>query len=412
MIAYSRYELANGLRLLVHEDRSTPLIAVNIAYNVGSRFDPPSHTGFAHLFEHLMFGGSASADSFDDPLQEAGGDSNAFTNNDITNYYEVLPAENVDTALWLEADRLHRLTLNQKALNVQRKVVVEEFKETCLNQPYGDVWHHLSAMCYQHHPYRWPVIGLEPKHIKDATLEVVSEFFKTYYNPANAVLVLAGNLSGEEGLALAEKWFGPIPGGQRANPSLSVEPPQTAKRFQRVEAEVPVNALYMAFHMPGRNTPEYYTCDLLTDLLAYGKSSRLYYRFVKSEKLFTEVDAYVTGTTDPGLIVVEGRIAPGVSYERAEAAIWDELHRLRSERLPDSELEKLKNRAESNLEFGESGTLSKAMNLAYYEILGHAELINREAEYYQLQTADSLREMALQVFREENCSVLYYGKGT
>jgi zinc protease len=411
MISYSRYELANGLRLLVHEDRSTPLIAVNIAYNVGSRFDPPSHTGFSHLFEHLMFGGSDSAPSFDDPLQEAGGDSNAFTNNDITNYYEVLPAENVETALWLEADRLHRLKLNQKALNVQRKVVVEEFKETCLNQPYGDVWHHLSAMCYEHHPYRWPVIGLEPKHIQDATLEVVSDFFKTYYNPANAVLVLAGNLSGEEGLKLAEKWFGAIPGGHWAAPQLPAEPPQTAKRFKRVEADVPVNALYLAFHMPARNTPEYYTCDLLTDLLAYGKSSRLYQRFVKTDQLFTEVDAYVTGTSDPGLVVVEARLGPGVSFEQGENAIWDELRRVQTERLSDTELEKLKNRAESNLVFGESGTLPKAMNLAYYEILGDAELINRETELYQQQTADSLLEMARQIFREENCSVLYYGQG-
>lgn len=408
MIPFSKKILPNGLRVISHEDRSTPLVAVNIAYNVGSRNDPTHRTGFAHLFEHLMFGGSKHAPDFDGPLQEAGGDSNAFTNNDITNYYEVLPVENVETALWLEADRLAHLKLNQRNLNKEKKVVVEEFKETCLNQPYGDVWHHLSDLAYRHHPYRWPVIGLEPQHISDAKLEDVSAFFKQYYNPSNAVLVLAGNMGQEEAFTLAEKWFGHIPAVEKEPASIQQEPPQTERRFKHVEKGAPVPTLYMAFHMPDRLHADYYEYDLLSDLLALGKSSRMYQRFVKEEKLFTEIDVYLTGTNDPGLFVVEGRLAEKTTFEQAEKAVWEELMLTQTTLVPERELQKLKNRAESNLIFSEAGTMSIAQNLAYFELLGDAHHINGEGDRYQAITAEGLQRVAKEVFREENCSVLYY----
>lgn len=409
MIDFKRNVLKNGLVVLVQEDHSTPMVAVNLAYNVGSRNDHPERTGFAHLFEHLMFGGSKNAKSFDEPIQMAGGDANAFTNYDHTCYHEILPAENLETALWLEADRMANLTLNKKALDTQRKVVVEEFYETCLNQPYGDLWHHFSKLCYaEGHPYRWPVIGLEPQHIKDAKLEDVASFFKEHYNPSNAVLSLVGNVTHENALALAEKYFGEIavgPSREWHTADLVLAP--TPARMH-VKAKVPVHCLVMAFPVPARVHPDYYKFDLLSDLLGYGKSSRLYKRLIKEQKLFTEIDASLTGTYDPGLLVLEGKLAEGVTLEQAEAAVWTVFEEMTEQGTDAHEVQKLKNRLESNLVFGDIGVMNRATNLGLYELLGDANLINTEGELYQKITQQDLEETAKATLRPENCYVLWY----
>jgi len=408
LIQFSKFELDNGLRVLVHEDNSTPMAAVNILYNVGARDESPEKTGFAHLFEHLMFEGSANIPDFDDPLQVAGGDSNAFTNNDITNFYDIVPAQNLETAFWLESDRMLKLNFNQKALEIQQKVVIEEFKETCLNKPYGDVWHHLADMAYQVHPYRWPTIGKVPKHIEDATLEDVKEFFFKHYRPNNAILVVAGNVTVDEVKRLSQKWFGEIPKGETPSRKLPQEPQQQKLHHKINTAKVPVDALYLAFHIPGRLEEGYHIADLLSDVLSNGLSSRLYRRLLKDQAIFNDIDAYITGNIDPGLLIIEGRPANGVSLEQAEAAIWKELEELKAQPISERELQKLKNKIESTLIFSEANILNKAINLAFYELLGNAELINEEASIYQKITTTQLHEMAKEIFVKENCSDLYY----
>ncbi len=408
MIRFERFELDNGLKVLVHEDDSTPMAAVNVLYNVGARDESPEKTGFAHLFEHLMFGGSANIPDFDTPIQMAGGENNAFTNNDITNFYDILPAENLEVAFWLESDRMMSLNFDERVLEVQRKVVVEEFKETCLNEPYGDVWHHIADMAYKVHPYRWPTIGKVPKHVEDATLDDVKEFFFRYYRPNNAVLAVAGNVKAKEVKAMAEKWFGDIPAGNGNIRQLPQEPPQKRLEKRINEANVPVDAVYLAFHMPARNHPDYYVADLLSDVLSNGSSSRLYRRLLKEQQLFSNIDCYVTGSIDPGLLIVEGRPAEGVSIEMATAAIWKELEELKSSSIPEQELQKLKNKMESTLVFSELNVLNKAINLAFFELLGDAELINKEAGFYQQITTASLHRVANEILTEENCSELFY----
>ncbi|HFC01345.1 MAG TPA: insulinase family protein [Phaeodactylibacter sp.] len=408
MIKFSRFVLENGLRVLVHEDNSTPMAAVNILYNVGSKDESPDKTGFAHLFEHLMFGGSKNAPQFDDPIQMAGGECNAFTNNDITNFYNIVPVENLETVLWLESDRMDSLNFSEKSLDVQRKVVVEEFKETCLNQPYGDVWHHLSDLAYKVHPYRIPTIGKIPKHVEDATLEDVKTFFYKFYRPNNAILVLVGNIKTEDAKMLIEKWFGDIPAGKIPERKLPQEPPQHIFRQLTNESNVPSDALYMAFHTSGRGDKEYYGIDLLSDILGNGRSSRLYQRLMKEERLFTQIDAYVTGYLDPGLFVIEGKPAEGVSMQEAEAAIWKELELIKKEKVEDRELQKIKNKMESALEFSEASILNKAINLAFFELLGDAELINSESADYQRVTSEEIQRLAQKIFVKENCSELHY----
>ncbi len=408
VIEYSRFVLKNGLRLLVHEDESTPMVAVNVLYDVGSRDENPEKTGFAHLFEHLMFGGSANIPNFDDPIQLAGGENNAFTNNDLTNFYEVMPAENLEIALWLESDRMLSLNFSEKVLDVQRKVVVEEFKETCLNQPYGDTGHLLADLVYKVHPYRWPTIGLEPRHVEDARLDDVKQFFFRHYRPANAVLVIAGKVKAEEAFRLTEKWFGDIPHGEVEPRQLPQEPPQ--RQFQRkiVEAKVPHDAIFIAFHIGGRLHPDYYILDLLTDVLANGPSSRLFRRLLKEQQLFSAIDCSITGTLDPGLLVVEGKPSANVSLEAAEAAIWKELEETKNELVGEREMQKIKNKAEAALVFSEIGASNIAYNLAAYELMGDASLINREGDLYQAITAEDLQRVAREVLTMENCSTLYY----
>jgi zinc protease len=408
MIQFKKHVLDNGLKVIVHEDLTTPLAAVNILYNVGARDEKPDKTGFAHLFEHLMFGGTKNIPVFDQPLQKAGGENNAFTSNDITNYYETLPAANIETALWLESDRMNQLDFDSGSLEIQRKVVCEEFKENYINQPYGDVWHKLRALAYKNHPYQWPTIGKELSHVENATRADVEKFFNTYYRPNNAILVLAGNISAEEGFRLAEKWFGDIVSAAPIVKNIPSEPRQNEARKLEVSADVPVTALYKAYHMPGRLDEKYFATDLLSDILSAGRSSRLYHPLVKEKKLFSEISAYITGSVDPGMVVVEGKLANNVKMEDAEKALQQELDKMVSGNVTTDELNKVKNRIESQMEFAETEILNKAMNLAFGELLGDADIVNKEKGQYLAVTAEQIKQQAEMVLQENNCSTLYY----
>ena len=410
MIKYTKAVLENGLRVLVHEDRSTPLIAVNVLYDVGARDESEKRTGFAHLFEHLMFGGSKNVKDYDGPIQKAGGDCNAFTNNDLTNFYQILPADNVETALWLESDRMMRLDFNQKSLDTQKKVVIEEFNETCLNKPYGTVWHDLSSLVYKVHPYRWPTIGLEPKHIADASLEDVEQFFYSYYRPNNAILVFSGNIDHDKAVGLSEKWFGGIPKGELPERQIPIEPQQKDHRFLEKKSAVPIDALYMAFRIPGRLHQDYYAIDLLSDVICNGRSSRLYKKLYKEQKIFSSIDAYISGNIDPGILVIEGKPNDGFSLEYGKQKIWEELEKIKDQLVEPEELQKYVNKVESNIEFSESNILNKAINLAFFELIGHTERINNEIEFYQKVKVEDIKRVANDILVEENCSVLHYLK--
>ncbi len=408
MVDFNRFTLANGLKVLVHEDATTPMAVLNILYDVGARDEDPEKTGFAHLFEHLMFGGSINIPNYDEPLQRVGGENNAFTSNDITNYYITLPAENIETAFWLESDRMLSLAFSEKSLDTQRNVVSEEFKQRYLNQPYGDVWLKLRPLAYKKHAYRWATIGKELSHIENATMDDVKAFFKKHYNPQNAILVVGGNVKTEEVKKLAEKWFEPIPAGEKYHRNLIHEEQQTEARQETVKANVPLNAIYMAFKMPGRLNSDYYAFDLLSDILSRGQSSRLYNSLLKEQQLFSEINAYISSSLDPGLFIVEGKLVEGVVIETAEKAIWAELEKLKTELVSDTELTKVKNKVESILVFSEMGLLDKAMNLAYYELLGDAALLNNEtAEFLKVQSAD-IQRIANETFNKKSSSTLYY----
>lgn len=408
VIQFEKFTLDNGLRVLVHEDASSPRVAVNVLYNVGSKDESASRTGFAHLFEHLMFGGSANAPDFDTLLQKAGGDSNAFTTNDLTNFYNVLPPENLELAFWLESDRMAFLQISQGKLDVERQVVLEEFSETCLNQPYGDVWHHFYGLAFEKHPYRWPTIGLTPKHIEQATLEDVQAFYKKYYCPSNAILVVSGQADTAAVRQMAEKWFADLPPGESLQRNLPRETPPISIRRAETRADVPADALYMGFYMPGREEFDFYVCDLLSDILSNGTSSRLYSRLYKQQQLFTGIDAYIMGSVDPGLLIIEGQLAEGVNPDHAEAAIWSELRQLQDQAIQKEELQKLKNMMETNLVFSEISVLTKAINLALFELLGNPQLINEEADLYRRISPEDLQRVARLLFRKENAVVLRY----
>lgn len=408
MINYQRTTLDNGLRLIVNTDKSTPLVAVCITYFVGTRDENPERTGFAHLFEHLMFGGSKNAPNFDDYIQSAGGENNAYTNQDMTVYYEVVPRENLEIALWLEADRMADLTLNKKALNVQRKVVIEEFKETCLNEPYADVWHYLGPLVYKRHPYQVPTIGKEIAHIKDASLEDVQAFFNKFYRPNNAVLTLSGNIELEEAAILAEKWFGDLPSGQPIDRNYPQEEEQEEARHLDVYGAVPLKALYMAFPAAKRSDNAYYADTLLTDVLAEGEASRLYKALVKDKAIFSEIDAYTTATFDMSLVVIEGKLYDNISFEEAEKLIWIELDKLKTELLTQREWEKLQNQVETTLVFSEISTSNKASNLGYYEILGDLSRINTEAQAHKAVTPAVLKARATELFQICKSNTLHY----
>jgi predicted Zn-dependent peptidase len=408
MVSFERFTLANGLKVLVHEDPTTPMAVVNILYDVGARDEHPDQTGFAHLFEHLMFGGSVNIPSYDEPLQRVGGENNAFTSNDITNYYITLPSVNLETAFWLESDRMLSLAFSEKSLEVQRNVVCEEFKQRYLNQPYGDVWLKLRPMAYKQHPYQWATIGKSLDHIENANINDVKAFFNRHYNPSNAIMVVGGDVKLEEVKRLSEKWFGTIPAGKKIPRLLPKEGVQTDERKETVQANVPLNALYKVFHMPARTEQGYYAVDLISDILSRGNSSRLFRNLLKDKKLFSDINAYLTGSLDAGLFVVEGKPLPGVSMDVAEAAIWEELDRISTELVPDAELTKVKNKMESTMVFSEMSLLDKAMNLAYFELLGDANDLNLETQKYLDVNSEEIRSQAKQIFRKENSSTLYY----
>lgn len=407
----NKHTLSNGLRLVHHEDTSTQMVALNIVYDVGARDEHPDHTGFAHLFEHLMFGGSVHIPDYDTPLQLAGGENNAWTNNDITNYYLTVPKPNVETAFWLESDRMLELAFSQQSLEVQRGVVMEEFKQRCLNQPYGDVGHLIRSLAYGVHPYRWPTIGKDLSHIEQATLEEVKTFFYRHYAPNNAVLAVTGNISWDETVRLTEKWFAPIPWREVPVRQLPQEPEQTEERRMTVERNVPLDALFMAYHMCSREDADYYAFDILSDILSNGRSSRLTRRLVQEQKIFSSIDAYISGTRDAGLLFVNGKPAAGVSLEQAEDAVRRELEELRQSFIGDQELEKVKNKFESTQIFGNINYLNVATNLAWYELIGQAEDIDREVGRYRSVTPEQLHTVARRAFRDENRVVLYYKKG-
>ena len=408
MIKYETQTLANGLQVIVHEDKSTNIAVVNVAYKVGSRDEQEEHTGFAHLFEHLMFGGSLNIPSYDEPLQKAGGENNAYTTPDLTNYYLTLPANNIETGFWLESDRMLSLSFDPKVLEVQRKVVIEEFNQRYINQPYGDVWHKIRDMVYKVHSYKWPTIGKDISHIETATMDLVKAFFQKYYVPNNAVLVVAGNINATKGFSLAEKWFGSIPRGDEVRRSIPAEPKQAEKRILEVHEAVPANAYYKAFNMPGRIAEKYYTVDLLSDVLGRGKSSRLNEQLVEKDKIFSELNAYVMGSFDPGLLVLSGKLTNGTDFAQAEKGIAVEIDKMLNSAPTRNELEKVKNQAISSLVFGEVQVLNRAMNLAYFALLGDADLANTENDKLQAVESEDILDQAQEILIENNSSTLYY----
>lgn len=408
MIHFEKFVLDNGLRVIVHTDTTTPMAVLNVMYDVGARDENPSQTGFAHLFEHLMFGGSINIPSYDEPLQMAGGENNAYTTNDLTNYYIQLPAENLETAFWLESDRMLSLAFDENSLDVQRKVVSEEFKEHYLNKPYGDVWHKMRALAYQVHPYQWMTIGKELSHVENAQLQDVKNFFFKHYTPANAVMCVAGNVTIEQVKILSQKWFGNIAAGEKYNRNLPKEPRQTAARKLEVKAKVPLDALYKCWHIYPRLDKRYYTADLITDLLSGGGSSRLYQSLIKEKQLFSNINCFHFGSVDAGLLAIEGKLIKGIKMEDAEKAIEEELEKMKMETVSDAELQKVKNKTESLMAFEDVPLMSRAGSLATYELLGDANLMNKELDHYHAVTAKNIQEESKNIFTENNCSTLYY----
>lgn len=408
MIKYDYTTLDNGLKVIVHQDKSTPLVAMNIIYKVGSRDENPYKTGFAHLFEHLMFGGSVNIPKYDNPLQNAGGENNAFTNNDFTNYYLTIPKNNIETAFWLESDRMLSLAFSEKSLEVQQQVVIEEFKQNYLNQPYGDIYLLLKPLAFKKHPYQWNTIGKDISHIENANMDDVKQFYNKFYNPNNAILSIAGNVISDEIFKLAEKWFGGIEEGDEIIRNYPEEPQQLVNRELIAERNVPQTAIYFAWHMDKRNSKGFYACDLISDILSNGNSSRLFSRLVKDRKMFSELNAFVSGDMDKGLFIVSGKLINGFTPTDAENAIDEQLNDLISIQVSDLELEKVKNKIESNLIFSRLSVLNKAMNLAYYEMLESASLLENEKEKYAAVTKEDIQQKAKEIFAKGKKNKLVY----
>jgi predicted Zn-dependent peptidase len=408
MINFDKFTLSNGLRVIVHHDPTTPLVAMNILYDVGARDEDPDKTGFAHLFEHLMFGGSINIPSYDEPLQKAGGENNAFTNCDFTNYYLTLPKNNLETAFWLESDRMLDLAFSEKSLEVQRQVVIEEFNQSYLNQPYGDVWLLLKPLAYKVHPYQWNTIGKTTQHIAEATMADVKSFYSRYYNPNNAILSLAGDIQSDEIRVLAEKWFGPIASGPENTRKLPAEPDQKEARTLTVHRDVPTNAIYKAWHSCSRMDKNYIASDLISDILGSGESSVLKKELVKKKRLFSEIDAYITGDIDPGLFIISGKLMPDVSIGEADAAIQDAIDTFCHNGIKATDLQKVKNRAATGFEFSKIPLANRALDLAMYEHLGDINLINKISTFYANISLSVIKQTANEIFQSANCSTLYY----
>jgi len=410
MINFDKFELSNGLKVIVHHDNSTPIVAMNIIYKVGARDESVRRTGFAHLFEHLMFGGSVNIPKYDTPLEKAGGENNAFTNSDFTNYYLTLPKNNLEIAFWMESDRMLDLAFSPKSLEVQRQVVIEEFKQNYLNQPFGDVYLLLKPLAYKKHPYRWNTIGKDIKHIESATMEHVKKFYKKYYNPNNAILTIAGDVSTDEIKKLTEKWFGPIPGGKEIIRNYPTEPVQTAPRKKTVNRNVSQNALYMAWHMPKRTDIGFYHCDLISDILSNGNSSRLFRKLVKDKEIFSDINAYVSGDIDEGLFIVSGKLLNGIKMKDAIAAVKKEFALISNELVDEIDFEKVKNKMEANMIFSKISVLSKAMNLGYYELIGDAQMWDKELDIYRSISREDIMNTASEIFQPNNLNTLIYNK--
>jgi predicted Zn-dependent peptidase len=408
MIQFEKFQLDNGLKVLVHQDSSTPMAVVNVLYNVGAKDEDPAKTGFAHLFEHLMFGGSVNIPVYDEPLQRAGGENNAYTTNDLTNYYCQIPAENIETAFWLESDRMLSLAFSKKSLEVQRKVVCEEFKEHYINKPYGDAWHKMRSLAYTKHPYRWMTIGASLQHVEDATMEDVKDFFFQFYRPNNAILVVTGNVQTEQVKQLAEKWFGPIEAGKPYVRNLPKEPVQEKSRSMDVRADVPLDMLMMTWHMGGRFDEGYHATDLITEVLGGGTSARLYEQLIKVKQIFSSIDCYHFGTVDPGLLVIEGKLVKGISMAVAEKAVLEEIEKIKNEILDAKEVQKVINKTESVICFEDMSIMNRAHSLAYYELLGDADLMNKELSMYQKVTPSMIQHTAQEIFQDSNRNTLYY----
>ena len=408
MIEFKKFELSNGLRVVYHKDKSSPVAAFNMLYDVGARDENPNMTGFAHLFEHLMFGGSSNIVDFDGPLQLAGGQSNAFTSNDVTNYYMTLPSVNLESAFWLESDRLNLLAFNKKSLEVQRKVVIEEFKQRYLNQPYGDIWLLLRPLCYKIHPYKWATIGEKIEHIEDAKIEDVQAFFFKHYTPRNSILSISADLELEKIQDLSEKWFNSIEDRSMYSRNLNKEPLQLEKRELWVERNVPNDSIYIAFHMDHRMGEDYHVADLISDILSRGKSARFFRKLIKENPKFIELSAFIIGSLDNGLFVVAGKPVKGTSLETAYDLIRAELDLFISIKVDERELQKNKNKIKSSLTFQEMSNLNKAMSLGYYELVDSAASINIEYIKYREVTSSDIKRVAEKLFSENNSNILFY----
>ena len=408
MINFQKFELDNGLKVIVHQDKSTPLVAFNLLYDVGARDEDPSRTGFAHLFEHLMFGGSVNISNYDEIVEKAGGQNNAFTSNDITNYFITLPKENLEQVFRLESDRMLGLAFTSKSLEVQRSVVIEEFKQNYLNQPYGDIHLLLRPLAYKKHPYQWPTIGKEISHIENATMKEVKSFFYKHYAPNNAILVVAGDVELDQVKSLSEKWFGPIDRREHFSRNIPHEPIQTQARSLKVERDVPVDVIYKVFHMCARTHNDFFATDLISDILSRGHSSRLNNALVKEQRLFTNIEAFVGGSMDRGLFYFAGKLAPNVTMQKAESGIDAEIEKLKMNKISDTELRKVKNKVISVHMFSELNVLNKAMNLATSELMGDANLVNKQIDLYEAVTSDKILTIAQDIFRKENSNTLYY----
>ena len=408
MIKYKEKTLSNGLRVLVNRDRASKLAAVNILYKVGARNEEPSKTGFAHLFEHLMFRGTHQVPEFDIPVQMACGENNAFTNNDYTSFYITLPKENIRTALWLESDRMVNLNISEEAYQTEKQVVIEEFKQRYLNQPYGDELLLLRELAYKVHPYRWATIGISPEHIERATLDDVRNFYKLHYRPSRAILSISADIDEDEMLDLAEEYFGGIAdcGGEIA--PIPQEPVQCEPRRLEVEREVPATDITIAFHMGDRLSHDFFLGDLCSDLLAGGESSRLVNRLIKERGIFSSVNSYITGSIDAGLFIIKGRLMPDTSEKEAEEALLGELQDLIEGNISDYEMEKVKNKFEANMLMGEINIMNKALNLGFYAMTGDITLLNREAEVYRSLTREQVMDFSARCFDKRNSSTLIY----
>ncbi|AXI23871.1 Putative zinc protease pqqL [Cardinium endosymbiont of Sogatella furcifera] len=406
MIHFEKFTLSNGLQVIVHEDPTSHIAVMNLMYDVGARDEHPLKTGFAHLFEHLMFGGSCHIPVYDTPLQQVGGDNNAYTTTDLTNYYCSLPAVNLETAFWLESDRMLGLAFNEKSLEVQRKVVVEEFKEHYLNQPYGDAWHHLTDLAYTTHPYKWPTIGQSVSHIENATMDEVKAFFYKFYRPNHAILVVAGKVTSTQVAALCKKWFEPIPAGPAYHRALPQEPEQVFPRRKVVQGDVPFPILYKAYHMPGKGMPGYYAAEVVCHLLSEGKSALLHANLVEKQALYTKIDGYTTESFDPGLLVLSGSLPQNIPFELAENALIKVLKTI--QHTTPVALEKVKNQMEAQLIFGQVSLIHRAQELAIATLQGDTNLVNKKIEYIRQVDLDAIQASAEMILQEQNCSTLHY----